>query len=194
MQRRTSKFKAFDPDPEAPNKLCDHPDCDEAAGYRAPKGRDNLRNYYWFCLEHVRQYNSKWDFYKGMTPGQIEAQLRADTSWQRPSWKLGSIGGAAKPNFTIDDLDDPHDLLREHRNARRTKKPVEKIKEPIKQALATLNLVWPTTLEDVKIRYRHLARRYHPDANIGDKKAEEHFKAVGTAYTTLKEHFSSSSS
>jgi len=48
-----------------------------------------LNDYYWFCLEHVRAYNAGWDFYKGMSPAEVEAQLRADTSWQRPTWPLG---------------------------------------------------------------------------------------------------------
>jgi len=24
--------------------------------------------YYWFCLEHVREYNQAWDYFKGMNP------------------------------------------------------------------------------------------------------------------------------
>jgi hypothetical protein len=63
--------------------------------FRAPKSRRHLKEYWWFCLEHVREYNSTWDYYKGMSPGEIEAQLRADTSWQRPSWPLGRLGRMA---------------------------------------------------------------------------------------------------
>ncbi|MDF7674923.1 DnaJ domain-containing protein [Acetobacteraceae bacterium ESL0709] len=189
MQRKTSRTKAFSPDPKAPDRVCDHPDCNEPAGYRAPKGRTHLRDYYWFCLEHVRQYNAGWDYYKGMTPGQIEAQLRADTSWQRPTWKLGSIGGGAKPDFTINDLHDPHDLLREFRHKSPPKAPQPPLAEPLRKALATLDLEWPLSFDDVKIKYRLLARRHHPDANKGDPQAEERFKAIGTAYMTLKTHF-----
>ena len=68
------------------------PGCGAQGEYRAPKSRQNLHDYWWFCLEHVRAYNGSWDFYKGMSPGQIEAQLRADTAWQRPSWPLGRLG------------------------------------------------------------------------------------------------------
>lgn len=148
-----------------------------------------LHDYYWFCLDHVRQYNAGWDYYKGMTPGQIEAQIRADTSWDRPSWKLGSIGGKAKPNFTINDLRDPHDLLREYRYKSNRKAPTPPLAEPLRKALATLDLEWPISLDEIKIKYRALARRHHPDANKGDLRAEEHFKAIGTAYMVLKAHF-----
>ena len=68
------------------------PGCEALGEYRAPKSRRDLNHYWWFCLEHVRAYNSTWDFYKGMSPGEIEAQLRADTAWQRPSWPLGRLG------------------------------------------------------------------------------------------------------
>ena len=39
--------------------------------------------------------------------------------------------------------------------------------------------------EDIKRSYRTLAKKYHPDANPGDKKAEEKFKELGEAYEVL---------
>ena len=35
---------------------------------------------------------------------------------------------------------------------------------------------WPTTLDAVKTRYKELAKRHHPDANGGDRAAEERLK------------------
>ncbi|MXV44587.1 DnaJ domain-containing protein [Saccharibacter sp. 17.LH.SD] len=192
MQRKMSRPRAFDPDPDAPETCCDHPDCTLPAGYRAPRGRDNLRSYYWFCLQHVREYNAKWDYYRGMTPGQIENHLRADTSWQRPSWKLGNMGGAGRASFTVDDLHDPLDILKARRaHPSHEAPPRQHAPEPLRQPLALLDLGWPTTLDDVKSRYRALARRYHPDANKGDPRAEERFKTIGSAYATLRAHFTS---
>ena len=71
------------------------PGCGAPGEYRAPKSRRNLREYWWFCLEHVRAYNSTWDYYKGMSPAEFEQELRSDTAWQRPSWPLGRLGSAA---------------------------------------------------------------------------------------------------
>jgi len=197
MQRKSTRHRAFDPDPEAPDQTCDHPGCMERAGYRAPRGREALRSYFWFCLDHVREYNSRWDFYRGMTPGQIEAHLRADTSWQRPSWKLGT-GTANKAEFNEEDILDPLDILGASRRNRaerakesaRQRAAASGPPEPLRQPLATLDLSWPVSLDEVKTRYRALARRHHPDANIGDQKAEERFKAIGSAYAVLKTHFS----
>jgi len=41
--------------------------------------------------------------------------------------------------------------------------------------------------EDVKKAFRRLARKYHPDANPGDKEAEEKFKEINEAYETLRD-------
>lgn len=39
--------------------------------------------------------------------------------------------------------------------------------------------------EDIKRAYRKLVRKYHPDANPGDKEAEQRFKAINEAYEVL---------
>ena len=45
------------------------------------------------------------------------------------------------------------------------------------------------TADDKKLKsaYRKLAKKYHPDANPGDKDAEQKFKDVGEAYAILSD-------
>ena len=50
--------------------------CRAEATHKAPKSRDELNSYVWFCLEHVREYNASWDYYAGMNENQIEAHRR----------------------------------------------------------------------------------------------------------------------
>lgn len=42
-------------------------------------------------------------------------------------------------------------------------------------------------VDEIKKRYRELAKKHHPDANKGSKKSEELFKTISQAYETLKD-------
>ena len=183
MIRRAARPRAYAPDPAAPGRTCDVPDCVAAGEYRAPKSRRTLNDYWWFCLAHVREYNSSWDYYKGMSPSEVEAQLRADTSWQRPSWPLGRIG----PGIWDDEvLRDPLRILATAKVDRARQRPTGQAPSDLKEPLATLGLAWPTTLDAVKTRYKELAKRHHPDANGGSRDAEERLKTINLAYAALR--------
>jgi DnaJ-domain-containing protein 1 len=184
MIRRAARPRAYAPDPAAqPGRPCDIPDCLAAGEYRAPKSRRTLNEYWWFCLPHVREYNSSWDFYKGMSPAEMEAHLRADTAWQRPSWPLGRLGSSA---WDEDALRDPLGILAESRLNQGRKRTSDKPPSELREPLATLGLTWPTTLDAVKTRYKELAKRHHPDANGGSRDAEERLKTINLAYATLR--------
>ncbi len=153
--------------------------------YRAPKSRADLRQYWWFCLEHVRAYNAAWDYYKGMTPGQIEMELRRDSAWQRPSWPLGRLGRTTSESEAFSDplhILDAGRLRRKAAEQHAGRHPPAELREP----LSTLGLSWPVTLETLKTRYKELAKATHPDANRGDPAAEERFKLINLAYAALR--------
>lgn len=44
-----------------------------------------------------------------------------------------------------------------------------------------------SSADDIKKAFRKLARKYHPDVNPGDKKAEEKFKEINEAYEVLSD-------
>ncbi len=50
-----------------------------------------------------------------------------------------------------------------------------------------LNVPKTATADQIKQSYRKLARKYHPDANKGDSKAEERFKEISEAYNVLSD-------
>ncbi len=186
MNERPKRARAYAPDPRAPGRSCDSPGCPELGEYRAPKSRRNLSEYHRFCLEHVRAYNSAWDYYKGMSAAEMEAQLRADTSWQRPSWPLGHLGHSA---WDDDVLRDPLHILRAGRvnQAKQTARTdAERAPPELREPLATLGLSWPTTMDAVKSRYKELAKRHHPDANGGSRDAEERLKNINIAYARVR--------
>ena len=51
----------------------------------------------------------------------------------------------------------------------------------------TLGVSKNAKADEIKKSYRKLARKYHPDANKGDAKAEERFKEISEAYNTLSD-------
>src|SRR5919201_4965125 len=51
----------------------------------------------------------------------------------------------------------------------------------------TLGVPKTAKTADIKKAYRELARKYHPDANKGDTKAEERFKEITEAYNVLSD-------
>jgi hypothetical protein len=169
-------------------RICEHPACAELGLYRAPKSRDRLREYYWFCLVHVRAYNSAWDYCAGFGEAEIEAQIRGAACWERPTWRLGSWHSYRREAAAADfaeafrqSVDGPP------RHRRSQRRQGQKSPAPAADAaLAVLGLSVTATRAEIKTRYKRLVKRYHPDANGGDKQAEERLKLINQAYSTLR--------
>lgn len=66
MRKAVRSRKYFAPQTDDKERRCDHPGCNKPGEYRAPKNR-RLKEYYWFCLEHVQEYNAKWNYYEGIS-------------------------------------------------------------------------------------------------------------------------------
>ncbi len=159
--------------------------CQSTAKYRAPRSRECLSDYIWLCLEHVRAYNKAWDYYAGMGVAEIEAHIRADTTWRRPSWPFGT----GRPDGRV-DLRDPFALFSGGRSsacggARDGGERLVAVDPAERLALDVMDLSLPVTVERVKLRYKELVKQLHPDVNGGDKHAEERLKLVNDAYRTL---------
>lgn len=189
-------------------RCCEIPGCVADGLHRAPKGRDRLNEYYWFCLEHVREYNKKWDFCAGLTIEEIEGLIRRDTTWQRPSWPLGGwrtrerdLRDFLRRNFCDDATRKNGDAAGAGAGAGAGPGPGggagagpggrsrPEMARPEADALRLLGLEPPVEFAQVKARYRDLVKRHHPDANGGDKASEERLKLINQAYSTLKIRF-----
>jgi DnaJ domain len=164
-------------------RRCDHPGCASGGEFRAPRSRAELHRYYWFCLDHVRAYNTAWNYYVGMSIDEIEREIRRDTVWQRPSWPLGGRS-AFRHDARIRDhgLFGFEDGAEPVQNGHSPHRP----DSPAAHALAVFNLEHPVTLSGLKARYKELVKLNHPDSHGGDKEAEERLKVINQAYATLK--------
>ena len=166
-----------------PDRVCDFAACAEAGDHRAPKSKLNLDEYYWFCLEHVAAYNRSWDYFTGMDQDAIEKFRDEAVTGHRPTWKLGERGYKA---WIEGRVRDHHDLFEDLGSQTKAGKPKLRPTRRQSQDLAQLDLDETATLQDIKMRYKQLVKRFHPDANGGDKQAEERFKSINEAYTNLK--------
>jgi hypothetical protein len=74
---------------------CDMPGCKAPGEFRAPKDR-GLKEYYHFCMDHVREYNAAWDFFEGMSQSDIEAHVRESMFGDRPTTNPDVVAKTSK--------------------------------------------------------------------------------------------------
>ena len=91
------RIRSRHPEPEARVRhACDWEGCTEEGIYRAPKGHRTEGDYHNFCLEHVRHYNTAFNFFAGMNADEVEEHVsRSAQTDGRPSWGFGAKAGAA---------------------------------------------------------------------------------------------------
>ena len=171
-------------------KKCDSPKCNEKGEYRAPKSRVMLNEYFYFCLDHIKEYNKSWDFYKGMSVEQIENSMRSDTFWDRPSWPLKSSFKNVFNEFdeyVEDFVKTDDDKIRD--SYFKNKIVDENLTMEETKALKELDLKMPISLEKIKKNYKKLVKIFHPDVNGNNKDAEEKFKQINESYKLLLKKF-----
>lgn len=166
-------------------KPCDWPNCRDEAEFRAPKSRSRLNQYYWFCKDHIAVYNKAWNYYAGMSESEIEDDRRKDVTWQRKTWKFGSN----TERVIKEQFDDAFGLFDEEFGPKQHKPEKRSVYGAEAKAYDTLQLETDATLKDVKARFKELSKIHHPDANGGDKAAEERFKQINEAYRLLVASF-----
>jgi hypothetical protein len=157
-------------------RLCDQEGCGNVGEFKAPKSRHDLREYYFFCMDHVREYNKAWDFYKGMNPEEIEESRNSDITWNRPSWPVGGWRTLLENARYFNGLD----------SFLKIKKQPTTLPKPVHKALNVLELTYPLTMDILKKQYKKLAKQHHPDLNPNDKRAEERLKVINHSYQVLK--------
>ena len=168
-------------------QTCDHPGCVAAGEFRAPRAREKLDEYLWFCLDHVRAYNAAWDYYRGMSEDQIERERRLDTVGGRPTWPMGAQGrNGAEVHVDPEMLKAAFSRLFGDEGFPEPPRRAARPATPEEEALKVLELPPDASALEVKARYKALVKLNHPDANGGDKEAEERLKSINQAYSFLK--------
>jgi len=170
-------------------RACDHTGCRLAATARAPKSRDLMGDHYWFCQAHAAEYNRNWDFFAGMSEGEIRRrQIDELATGGRPTWAFKAGKGTREAAATRGFFRDPFDLFRQARAQAADDKAAydRRLGKLERGALADLDLDASAEPQKIRARYTELVKRCHPDANGGDRSAEHKLARVIKAYKTLQ--------
>ena len=175
------------------NRVCDSPGCKNKGVYPAPKATE-AREYQFFCLNHVREFNKSWNFFKEMKDDDVRDYIKDGETGHRPTWKMGTGPESAANAFakfkatgTFDGwngLHDDHQLFAGQADSKAQAR--RSLTRAQTEALETMDLDETVTLKQIKLRYKDLVKRYHPDSNGGDTTTIERLKNVIKAYHTLK--------
>ena len=170
---------------------CDHPGCAEAGEFRAPPSGDGTSGdcapaWRWFCLDHVRAFNSGYNFFSGMSPDEIEAAQRPLAGWERETRAFAHTGADRPPHWG--DFADPMDAIgaRFRAGATRQRDDGRPLSGDNRRDLDTLGLDQNADRKALRTRYTELVRRYHPDHNGGDRSHETALQKVIGAYQRLR--------
>ncbi len=173
-------------------RLCDREGCEQKAVVRAAKSPRETQAKVWLCQDHARAHNAQWNFFEGLSASEAEAARLANIYGDRPTWKMGKNERARKSARTRGpaDLRDAYGIFTEAvrtaantHSPQRNGRPVTKLQE---KAFATLELSADSEAGDIRRRYAELLRRFHPDANGGDRSAETQLQDVVRAHHILK--------
>ncbi len=189
-----------EPEPEArpQERSCDHPACKAKGEFRAPKGRNREGEFFFFCLGHVKAYNASYNFFNGMSDDAVAAYQKDASIGHRPTWTLGTNAKnpraaergtkrARAPGAEAPQTDDLFGLFENRfRQQRKVEAEQRKLTEPTRKSLDALGLEDAATKAEIKMRYKEMVKRFHPDANGGDRSREDRLTEIVNAYNHLK--------
>jgi hypothetical protein len=181
-------------------RYCDWAGCGEAGEFRAPAGGpaagfDGPGSYRWFCLDHVREFNARYDFFRGMSRDEILDAQSPLHGWSTETRAFRPTGGIDSPPRWA-DFTDPLDAIAARARWRagerkRAQNPPQRedgvtLNMEERRALEALGLSVNADRRDLRRRYSELVRLYHPDRNGGDRSHEANLQRVVEAYQLLR--------
>ncbi|APO76554.1 DnaJ family heat shock protein [Rhizobium etli 8C-3] len=174
---------------------CQWDGCDKKGVHRAPVGRNAEGQFFLFCFEHVKEYNKGYNYFSGLSDGEIARYQKEAITGHRPTWTVG-VNKAAKDSPLHSDIRsgaysrvrDPFGFVSGAKGSGPRFPEQRKLKSLEAKAFDTMGLQASATSAEIKTRYKELVKKHHPDANGGDRGSEERFRAVIQAYQLLKQN------
>jgi len=178
---------------EGTGRACEHLGCHQPGEFRAPPAEeagpraDGPPRFRWFCLEHVRAFNARYNFFDGMSVDQIHEAQRPYAGWERETRAFAGVGGDRGPRWA--EFSDPLDAIAAR--YRRTHAPERTDGRPLsgqdRESLRVLGLAPGAERSGLRRRYSELVRKLHPDRNGGDRSYEDELQRVIAAYQQLRD-------
>ena len=162
--------------------ICDWDNCKSPGSYKAPVERDNSKKFRLLCLEHIKIFNKKWNYFENMNDQEIEFFVKSDLTWHKSTKTFGS----SENFFNIlwnNALEDKLNIFKSS-NFKEFKKT--KLSNTDRDAFDILDLKYDTKWEEIHKKFKILVKKYHPDKNQGNKKFEDKLKKITLAYSQLK--------
>jgi hypothetical protein len=180
---------------EGAARTCSHPGCEEKGEFRAPPeskrdGPDGPPQWRWFCLDHIREFNQTYNFFRGMSAEEIDEAQRPYSGWgtETRAFSTNAASGTPPPRWA--DFLDPLDAVGARFKARMAEEVGRPDGKPLsgadRSALKALGLPHDADRKALRTRYTELVRRFHPDHNGGDRAHEKALQDVIAAYTHLR--------
>lgn len=174
-------------------RLCAFPRCHEAGEFRAPdpKGQAASANgpgdYQYLCLDHVRQFNTGYNWFAGMTADEISMAQSPTQFWPSEARAFRANGNVDSPPRWA-DFTDPLDAISTRFHSRLPKERTDGyfLSLEDRKALRTLGLGEDADRRTLRSAYSAKVRAYHPDKNGGNRSYEKALQDVIAAYTHLK--------
>ena len=162
--------------------ICDWDNCNEQGSYKAPIERDNSRKYRLLCLEHIKIFNKKWNYFANMNDQEIEYFVKSDLTWHKSTKSFGS----SENFFNILWNNALEDKLNIFKSSGFKEFKKTKFTDTVRDALDIMDLKYDTKWEEIQKKFKYLVKKYHPDKNLGSKKYEDKLKKITLAYSQLK--------
>ena len=199
-KKRRARSRGHSGAVETSGRACAKPGCDKPGLYRAPKSPDQLDDFVWFCLDHVREYNLKWNFFESHSDDELERQFAADRVWERPTRPFSDTvrRDTGQPHaegrvWQRFGLDDPMDLLGDNATInpgatrKDTRAPTRRRLPPTeRRALEILDAQDTQTKTEIRRQYKALVKDLHPDMNAGRRDDEARLSEVVWAWEQIK--------
>ena len=163
--------------------ICDWNNCFEIGEYKAPIEKDNSKKFKWLCLDHIKEFNRSWDYFRGMSDQEVCKFLKSDSTWHKPTQSFSSPDNF----FNIlwkNTLNENVDILG-NGYGKKIKTKVN-FSDKDREAFEIIELEAGTKWDKIQNQFKKLVKKYHPDMNAGNKNYKEKLKIITLAYTQLK--------